>query len=110
MAGGRPTLGGSDIRVEVAPFNPMGAHTENAALVALQVLTPPRVNPPITKIMVQAFDQNIRYTLDGTAATPVFGFRLATARDPIVITIGPNTILQFFEEAATAVLSYVWGN
>ena len=110
MAGGNPTVGGPDVRVDQAPFNPMGTHLENSAMADLQVLTPPTVNPPVTKIMVQAYDQNIRYTLDGTAPTPVFGFRLTAARDPVVLTIGPNTILQFFEEAATANLSYVWGN
>ena len=65
---------------------------------------------PISRIIVQAFDQNIRYTLDGADPTPTFGFRLTATNDPIMIPLGPNTTLKFIEETASATLSYVWGN
>jgi hypothetical protein len=110
MAGGRKTRGGPDERVAVAPFNPMGSHTQRADLTVVRTLTPPIVNLPISKIIIQAFDQNIRYTLDGSDPTAGFGFRLTATGDPETLTIGPNTILKFLEEAATATLSFVWGN
>lgn len=110
MSGGRKTTGGPDSRVGLAPFNPMGSHQQNATLTVATILTPPNVTPPITKIIVQSFDQNIRYTISGADPTPTFGFRLTATNDPIMIPIGPNTILQFVEEAATATLDYIWGN
>lgn len=110
MAGGRKTRGGPDERVDLAPFNPMDVHTQRADLTVVRTLAVPNVTLPISKIIIQAFDQNIRYTLDGSDPTVGFGFRLTATNDPIMITIGPNTILKFLEEAATATLSFVWGN
>lgn len=109
MAGGRDTKGGPDSRVVLAPFNPIGPHQQNAALTVAVTLTPPVTEHPATMILVQAFDQNIRFTLDGAAPLPTFGFRITSGNDPIIIPIGPDTILQFVEEAATATLQFVWG-
>ena len=109
MGGGKKTVSGSDQRVELAPFNPIGSHTQNTSLDVLVTLTPPNTVPRATKLLVQAIDQNIRFTIDGAAPTPTFGFRL-TAGDPVVmLTIGPNTVLQFTEEAAGSTLEYCWG-
>lgn len=110
MAGGKKTQSGPDRRVTQAPFNPMGEHTQNSSLAAAVTIARPNVVPPISKIIVQAIDQNIRYTLDGSDPTPTFGFRLTATNDPITLGIGPNTSLRFVEEAATAVLTYVFGN
>ena len=110
MAGGRKTQGGPDRRVTQAPFNPMGSHTQRADLTVVRTIARPNVVPPIGKIRIQAFDQNIRYTLDDSDPTTSFGFRLTATNDPITIGLGPNTVLKFVEEAATATLSYVFGN
>jgi len=112
MAGGRKNQGGPDIRVDLAPFNPIGPHTQNASLATAQTIALPGAGTAaqrVDRIIVQAFDQNIRYTLDGAAPTPTFGFRLTATNDPIMIPLGPDTLLRFIEEAATAILSYVWG-
>lgn len=113
MAGGKKTQGGADRRVDLAPFNPIGAHTQRADLATVQTVSPPgsgSTASQVSRIIVQAFDQNIRYTLDGSDPTTSFGFRLTATNDPILIPLGPNTTLKFVEEAATAILSFVWGN
>lgn len=110
MAGGKKTQGGPDRRVTQAPYNPMDQHTQNTSLATAQTIARLNVVPPISKIIIQAIDQNIRYTLDGSAPTVSFGFRLTAGNDPITLGIGPNTTLQFIEETATAVLTYQWGN
>jgi hypothetical protein len=112
MAGGRKNQGGPDMRVDLAPFNPIGTHQQDASLATVQTISPPGFGSTasqVDRIIVQAFDQNIRYTLDGSDPTTTFGFRLTATNDPILIPIGPNTILKFVEEGATAILSYVWG-
>ena len=110
MAGGKETESGPDTRVDLAPFNPIGTHQQNTELDVIVALVPPNTAIRATKIMVQIIaQQNLRYTLDGSAPTPTFGFRLTDARDPIVIPIGPDTSLQFIEEGAGGILEYVWG-
>lgn len=110
MGGGKKTIQGPDARVELAPLNPIGSHQQRADLTVARTLTPPPVTHlQATKILVQAFDQHIRYTIDGAMPTATFGFRLIFGSDPIMITLGPDTILQFLEEAATATLQYIWG-
>ncbi len=110
MAGGRKNQGGPDIRVDLAPFNPIGTHQQNSSLATVQTISPPGAGSraqEVDRIIVQAFTQNIRYTLDGSDPTTAFGFRLTATNDPITIKLGPNTTLKFVEEAATAILSYV---
>jgi len=110
MAGGKKTKGGPDTRVELAPFNPIGVHIQEEELGVIVTLVPPNVAIPPTKVLVQMRNQqNLRFTLDGSAPTPAFGFRLTAGRDPIMITLGPDTVVQFIEEAAGAILEYVWG-
>lgn len=110
MAGGKKTKGGPASRVDLAPFNPVDVHTQRADLTVVRTITPPNIAVTIDRIIIQAFDQNIRYTLDDSDPTPAFGFRLTATNDPIMIGLGPDTVLKVVEEAATAVLSYVWGN
>ena len=112
MAGGRKNQGGPDKRVDLSPFNPIGSHQQNASLATVVTISPPGSGSTarqVDRIQVQAFDQNIRFTVDGSDPTTTFGFRLTATNDPIMIKIGPNTTLKFVEETATATLSYVWG-
>lgn len=109
MAGGSKTKSGPDTRVELAPFNPIGTHHQETGLDVIVTLTPPNVAIPPTKVMVQVAAQNLRFTLDGTAPTGVFGFILTATKDPIIITLGPDTVIQFMEVAGGAILEYVWG-
>lgn len=110
MAGGKKTKGGPDTRVELAPFNPIGTHQQEDGLDVIVTLVVPNTPITPTKVLVQVLNQlNLRFTLDGSAPTPTFGFRLTAGRDPIMLTLGPDTVIQFIEEGAGAILEYVWG-
>jgi len=110
MAGGKKTQQGSDARVGLAPFNPIGSHIQNSSIDIAVVLTRPNTNPTATKMLIQASGQNsVRYTLDGALPTPTFGLRLIATHDPTLLTVGPSTIITVVSEAAGAVIDYVWG-
>jgi hypothetical protein len=73
-----------------------------------------RLRPPIPKhvyeIRMQAVDQNINYTLDGTWPTNASGFVLVAGNDPIVIPyIHGRTVLSFVPAAAAARLELQYG-
>jgi hypothetical protein len=109
MGGADKNIAGPSPQVDLAPFNPLAAALIRADLAAVQTLARPNTNPPPTKLLVQAFDQNIRFTLYGELPLPAFGFRITATNDPIMITLGPNTVVRVVEEAATATLMYCWG-
>jgi hypothetical protein len=110
MGGGKKTISGSDIRVERAPFNPIGTHQQNSSIDTAVTLNVPNTNPAPTKMLIQATSQgSVRYTLDGSAPTPTFGLRLIAGLAPTLLTIGPDTLIRVVGEAAGAVIDYVWG-
>lgn len=97
--------------VDLVPFNPSvaasgGAHSSGLAIVTAQTLTPPGDS---TKLLIQALDQNVRYTLDGTTPTASVGFQLLAGDPPVVVPIGVDTVIKVIEEAATASLQFQWG-
>lgn len=87
-------------------FNPLGAHNDGLAISAAQTLTPAA---GATKLLIQALDQNVRYTLDGTTPTATKGFQLKAGDPPITLPIGGDTTVKVIQEQATAVLQYQWG-
>ena len=108
MVSGRKHHGGPESPVALAAFNPIGSHASRNDLAAAVHIARPVAGHP-TQLVVQAIDQNVRYTLDGTTPTSSLGFRLTAGNDPIALPVGSNTNLVFIEEAATAVLEYLWG-
>lgn len=96
-------MGSADWR-DILNFNPIAdSHTENA-VATVQTLTPPAW---VTKLLVQAEDDNVRFTLEGTdpvAATTGF---ILTPDQPIVIGIQKNTVLKFLSDGGTII--YEWG-
>jgi hypothetical protein len=97
------------MRTIIHDFYPVGAHVENGSLGSAVELTPPS---NATRIMMQAFTQNVRFTLDGSTPDANTGFQLKAADPPIVIPVNPGTAgphIQVIQEAATAVLQYQWG-
>lgn len=83
------------------------AHVHRADLDSVRELSiPKRAN----YIMMQARDQNIRYTLDGSTPTADLGFELISGDPPTVLPIiHGRTKLRFLEEAATASLEFQYG-
>lgn len=87
-------------------FNPLGAHNDGLAISAAATLTPAA---GATKLLIQALDQNVRYTLDGTTPTATKGFQLKAGDPPIIVPVDADTTVKLIEEAATADVQYQWG-
>ena len=92
--------------VRVFQFNPIGAHNDGLNIVAVVELAAPQ---GANKIMFQALDQNVRFTLDGTDPTTTLGFQLQSDDPPVILTIESRATVKVIEEAATADLQYQWG-
>lgn len=85
--------------------NVVGSHSDGATISSATTLTPPT---GATKILIQALDQNVRFTLDGTAPTASLGFQLKAGDPAVMIPVGAGMTLKVIEEAATADLQYQW--
>ena len=89
-------------------FNPIGSHFDGTTISSAVNLTATKPGP---KILIQALDQNVRYTLDGTTPTASKGFQLKAGDPPTLIYVGyANVTLTVIQEAATADIQYQWGN
>lgn len=90
---------------ELLRFDPIGSHVDGTLIVSSTTLTP---EDGATKLLIQALDQNVRITLDGTTPTASKGFRLKAGDAPVMIWIAQATV-KVIEEAASADLQYQWG-
>ena len=86
-------------------FDPIGSHTDGTEISSATTLTPA---DGATKLLIQALDQNVRFTLDGTTPTASTGFQLVAGDPPVMIWVAGATV-KVIEEAATADLQYQWG-
>ena len=92
---------------DVLMMNPVGSHYDGTDISSAVTLTPAT---GATKLMIQALDQAVRITLDGTTPTTVKGFQLAAGDPAIIIPLGKDTTIKVIEEAATADIQYQWGS
>src|SRR3972149_860468 len=84
---------------------PIGPHDDGRVIssaVSLSALAPVGAN----LLLMQALDQNVRYTLDGTKPTASKGFQLAQGDPPIIIPLTAETTVTVIQEAATADLQF----
>jgi len=86
-------------------FDPIGSHADGTTISSATTLTPA---DGATKLLIQALDQNVRLTLDGTAPTASKGFQLVAGDPPVMVWIAGSTV-KVIEEAATADIQYQWG-
>lgn len=97
--------------VIVSPFTPMpnvdgsNPHRSNNVDALFTVNIPTGCE----EVLVQAIDQNIRYTLNGTTPTASSGFVLTAGNDPISIPVTKYTVLKFISETAGAILEHEFG-
>jgi hypothetical protein len=87
-------------------FRPAGSHYDGTVISSAVTLTPVS---GATKLYIQALDQNVRFTLDGTTPTSVKGFQLKAGDPLICIPLAVGTTIKVIEEAATADIQYLWG-
>lgn len=90
---------------DVLLFDPLGAHVDGETIVSATTITPP---DDATKILIQAMDQNVRITFDGTAPTATLGFQLKAGDPMLLIPLGDDMVIKVIEEAATADIQYQW--
>lgn len=64
------------------------------------------LNPRATHIKIQAFNYNVRYTIDGTPATATVGFQLSAGAETLLPV--PNEGISVCEENPGAILQYQW--
>ena len=95
-------------RVMVLTFTPVGAHgsISDSSLSDAAALNRPAGT---TKLLIQAFDQNVRFTLDGSEPAAAVGFQLKAGDPPLQIPMSAGVTVKVIEEAASAVLQYQWG-
>jgi len=86
-------------------FDPIGNHVGGTSISSATTLTP---EDGATKLLIQALDQNVRFTLDGTTPTASMGFQLVAGDPPVMIWAAGATV-KVIEEAATADIQYQWG-
>lgn len=94
------------LEILLRAFDPVGSHATDAALSGVKTLVPPAGS---NKLLIQAFGTNVRYTLDGTAPAAAVGFQLKADDPPIVIPIGPSTVVKVIEETASATIDFQFG-
>ncbi len=82
---------------------PIGNHSRNFLLSSAVVITIP-VNA--TGILVQAGDQNVKYTINGNIPDVNFGFMLRVSDVPARIDLFPGAKITFVEYAAGASINY----
>ena len=89
---------------------PVGAHETNSTLSAAVSLTQPP-NVTVSRILLQAFTQNVRFlfteTTNTTVPTASVGFRLL-AGERIDLSVPTGTLLKVIEETASASIQYQW--
>ena len=88
------------------PFVPVGSHTQDTTIDTATTISPPA---GATKLLIQAYAQNIRYRLDGTDPTTTVGFRLQVADGPTTISVASSATVIIISETAGAVADYQWG-
>jgi hypothetical protein len=94
------------IEGNILPFKVIGAHTQNGSLSTVVSITVPA---GASQMMLQTHTQNVRFTLDGTAATTTLGFLLVADAAPIIISVSPSQLVRVIEVTTTAVLDYQFG-
>jgi hypothetical protein len=87
-------------------LDPKGSHVDGTDISSATTLTPAT---GATKLLIQALDQNVRITFDGTTPTATTGFQLKSEDPMLIIPIGNNMTIKVIEETATADIQYQWG-
>lgn len=85
-------------------FVAQGAHGVDTTISTATTLTPPS---GADALLLQAFTQAVRWTVDGTTPTASTGFQLP-AGSSVLIEVGDGQTVKVIEETATASIQYQW--
>lgn len=90
-----------------AELRTVGLHTSLTIAVSGSWIAKPggvNVSEQATHVQMQAFNQNVRYTIDESQASATHGFRLATGAISLIPV--PNGGISVFPEVAGAEVQY----
>lgn len=85
---------------------PVGSHGTLSSLSSAASVTKPANSEMTNGLLVQAFGNNVRYTIDGTTPTASLGFVIFAGNEPILINVQKEDNIKFIEETASATLQY----
>jgi hypothetical protein len=88
---------------------PVGSHGYDATISAATVLSRPAGFSP-DGVLLQAIDQDVSFTIDGTTPTASIGFVIKAGADPVLIDMSGGQTLTVIEVTATATVQYQWVN
>ena len=88
-----------------SPATAVGTQARNAALSAAVSLTAPA---GATGLLIQAFTQSVRFTLENTVPTATVGFQVSTTDGVVLIPVTPGQVIKVIEVAASASIEYLW--
>ena len=93
------------------PFIPKGSIGGADDISSAVTLDPSNEGAPlhVSKLMLGAATQSLRYTLDGTTPTATVGFLVKAGEPPHIIALGEDVTVKIIEVSATCVESYQWG-
>lgn len=91
------------LREAIGALIPNGSHGSNASLSSAATIS---IAAGSDAIAVQAFTQNVRYTLDSTTPTASTGFQLKAGDPPVLIDTPSGVTLKVIEETASASVQY----
>jgi len=97
---------GADTLMVVQVFTFLGSHTQVSDLSSVYEADPPN---DAVRMLVQAFTQDVRFTLDGTDPSSTKGFQLKEGTPPIMLPINPSTPPKFIEEVSGATVEIQYG-
>jgi hypothetical protein len=84
---------------------PIGAHVSDTSISSATTLT---AESGANRLMIQALDQNVRYTLDNSTPTASHGFRLTADDAPMLIAITNGVSVKVIEETSGAEIQAQW--
>lgn len=89
------------------PARPVGAHGRDTSI---DTATPIPIPDGARYVMLAAYAQNLRYTLDGTTPTTAIGFLVVKDAPPVTIYVETGVTLQVISATAGAEVQYQFYN
>lgn len=86
-------------QVQFAAPRVVGSHTTDSTISASTTITPAA---GANAVLIQAYTNNIRYTLDGTTPTATTGFLLEAGKQVVIDYPASGMTIKVIEETASA--------
>ena len=91
---------------EFLKIKPDGSHNQDTSIDTATELSKPASGG--NKLLIQATEENVRFTLDGTTPTTSKGFVLEADKPPVLLYTGQGVTVTVISETAGAAVEYMW--